>query len=85
MSKQPTRTEIENARHTRAQLAEWGISWPPPKGWRKRLLRQADQRAGTRPTRRLKTGPRTGRYEAGEPHRAWPEWTFDGDAFVRTR
>lgn len=22
---------------TRAQLAEWGVPWPPPKGWRKRL------------------------------------------------
>jgi hypothetical protein len=20
---------------TRKQLSEWGISWPPPKGWRK--------------------------------------------------
>ena len=24
-------------RWTRAQLAEWGVPWPPPKGWRKRL------------------------------------------------
>jgi hypothetical protein len=23
---------------TRAQLAEWGVPWPPPKGWRQRLL-----------------------------------------------
>ena len=22
---------------TRAQLAQWGIPWPPPKGWRKQL------------------------------------------------
>jgi hypothetical protein len=22
---------------TRAQLAEWGVPWPPPKGWRARL------------------------------------------------
>ena len=22
---------------TKAQLAAWGISWPPPKGWRERL------------------------------------------------
>ena len=34
----PTLIEIENARtdrggFTRAQLASWGISWPPPKGW----------------------------------------------------
>jgi hypothetical protein len=25
---------------TRAILAEWGVPWPPPKGWRKRLLQQ---------------------------------------------
>ena len=22
---------------SRAQLAEWGVPWPPPKGWRKKL------------------------------------------------
>lgn len=22
---------------TREQLAEWGVPWPPPKGWKKRL------------------------------------------------
>lgn len=22
---------------TRKQLAEWGVPWPPPKGWRRRL------------------------------------------------
>ena len=25
---------------TKATLAKWGVPWPPPKGWRKRLLRQ---------------------------------------------
>lgn len=25
---------------TKAQLAEWGIPWPPPKGWKKKLERQ---------------------------------------------
>ena len=40
----PTRAEIEAAtRHTREQLAAWGVPWPPPKGWRRRLLRQADK------------------------------------------
>jgi hypothetical protein len=24
--------------YTRAKLAEWGIPWPPPKGWRKKLI-----------------------------------------------
>lgn len=23
---------------TRAQLAEWGVAWPPPRGWRKLLI-----------------------------------------------
>jgi hypothetical protein len=38
----PTRQEIAAARTpaggwTRAQLADWGVPWPPPKGWKKRL------------------------------------------------
>ncbi|MFC4560581.1 hypothetical protein ACFO4E_01795 [Nocardiopsis mangrovi] len=38
----PTLEEIDAARTpaggwTREQLAEWGVPWPPPKGWRKRL------------------------------------------------
>lgn len=33
-----TKEQIESKRHTRAQLAEWGVPWPPPKGWKKRLL-----------------------------------------------
>lgn len=38
----PTPAEIEAARTpaggwTRAQLAEWGVPWPPPKGWRREL------------------------------------------------
>lgn len=37
-----THIEIEAARTprggwTRKQLAEWGVPWPPPKGWRKKL------------------------------------------------
>jgi len=26
---------------TRARLAEWGIPWPPPRGWKVRLEREA--------------------------------------------
>jgi hypothetical protein len=38
----PVRAEIEAKRTlrggwSRAQLAEWGVPWPPPKGWKKRL------------------------------------------------
>jgi hypothetical protein len=41
--KRPTAAEIDAARTpdggwTRDQLAEWGVPWPPPKGWRKRLI-----------------------------------------------
>lgn len=40
-----TDAEIDAARSseggwTRDQLAEWGVAWPPPRGWRKRLTRQ---------------------------------------------
>jgi hypothetical protein len=39
----PTEAEIEAAKTprggwTRAQLAAWGIPWPPPKGWRQALI-----------------------------------------------
>jgi len=38
-----TEEEIEKGRSakggfTRKQLAAWGVSWPPPKGWKKALL-----------------------------------------------
>lgn len=43
MSAPITIEEIEAARTpaggwTKAQLAQWGVPWPPPKGWIKRLL-----------------------------------------------
>lgn len=42
-AKRPTAEEIEAARTaaggwTKAQIAEWGVPWPPPKGWKARLL-----------------------------------------------
>jgi len=42
-----TEEEIEAAKTpkggwTKAQLAEWGVSWPPPSGWKRRLVK--DQR-----------------------------------------
>lgn len=38
-----TEQEIDAARAhaggwTRETLAKWGVPWPPPKGWRKRLI-----------------------------------------------
>lgn len=41
---QPSVTEIETSRQTRAQLAAWGVPWPPPKGWRRKLLEEARER-----------------------------------------
>jgi hypothetical protein len=43
----PSEEEIEKARipqggWTRKQLAEWGVPWPPPKGWKSQLARQPD-------------------------------------------
>lgn len=42
MNKRLTHAEIEAARTekggwTKAQLAKWGLPWPPPRGWKDRL------------------------------------------------
>ena len=29
----------KNGGYSKKQLAEWGISWPPPKGWKKKLIK----------------------------------------------
>lgn len=41
-STRPSKEEIEAAKTpnggwTRATLAQWGVPWPPPKGWKKAL------------------------------------------------
>ena len=41
----PSPTEIEARRTpagvwTKAQLAQWGVPWPPSKGWRQKLVRE---------------------------------------------
>jgi hypothetical protein len=41
--KRPSPDEIERAKTpnggwTRDQLAQWGVMWPPPSGWKKRLI-----------------------------------------------
>jgi hypothetical protein len=48
----PSPDEVEAARTppggwTKAQLAEWGLPWPPPKGW-KRWLEQEWERVPQR-------------------------------------
>ena len=45
----PTEQEIMDARTakggwTKETLKQWGISWPPPKGWKKRLLEERRER-----------------------------------------
>lgn len=42
----PTEREIEAARTekggwTRETLKAWGVPWPPPTGWRKRLIAES--------------------------------------------
>lgn len=44
----PTAEEIEAARtekggYNAATLAQWGVPWPPPKGWKQRLLAQNEE------------------------------------------
>jgi len=46
----PTAAEIERARTpaggwTRKQLAQWGVEWPPRRGWKQRLIAQSKTRA----------------------------------------
>ncbi len=45
MGKRMTEQEIEAAKTpnggwTKAQLAKWGVAWPPPKGWKENLIRK---------------------------------------------
>jgi hypothetical protein len=47
----PTEGEIEAARSPnggwkRATLAEWGVPWPPPRGWRQALIVKAQRARG---------------------------------------
>ncbi len=40
----PTAEEIDAARterggRTKEALAQWGVPWPPPKGWRQALIK----------------------------------------------
>ena len=51
-----TEAEIEKGRSasggfTRKQLAAWGVSWPPPKGWKSALLKGSAQKRTEQPRR----------------------------------
>lgn len=42
----PTKQQIEACQtpaggYTRATLARWGVSWPPPKGWKAKLIKES--------------------------------------------
>ncbi|MCW1820804.1 MULTISPECIES: hypothetical protein [Mycolicibacterium] len=50
MTEDEARAYIESRRTeaggwTRAQLAEWGVAWPPPKGWKADLAARLAARA----------------------------------------
>lgn len=32
--------QTPNGGYTRQQLAQWNIPWPPPRGWKERLITQ---------------------------------------------
>jgi hypothetical protein len=58
-----TREEIDAARTpkgswTKARLAQWGVPWPPPGGWRDRLIRDGHwtQEGERRPRGAVETG-----------------------------
>ena len=51
----PTASEIIAARTpaggwTKDTLAQWGVPWPPPKGWRRSLTRPSGQFAPSQST-----------------------------------
>ena len=60
-----TREEIENKVSvngkgaTRELLLSWGVLWPPPKGWKKKLLRIADEASAPPPQRLRDEAPKT--------------------------
>ena len=69
-----TAQEIEDARSpaggwTAATLASWGVPWPPPKGWRQRLLKPGD--GPPRPVLFGETGSESAIPETAE---YWPPW-----------
>lgn len=69
-----TAQEIEAGRSpsggwSAATLASWGVPWPPPKGWRQRLLKKED--GPPRPVLICETGSESAVPETAE---YWPPW-----------
>ncbi|MET7649251.1 hypothetical protein ABZS83_37655 [Streptomyces sp. NPDC005426] len=67
----PSPEEIEAAKTpkgawTRAQLAEWGIPWPPEKGWKEALVaRWESAQQGQAPTTPAPSTPPPGTLDFG--------------------
>jgi hypothetical protein len=66
-----TRDEIEAGRtpaggFTKAQLAKWGVPWPPPKGWKKALLGTPGESA-----EKVATAPPKGRIRFVRVNNVW--------------
>jgi hypothetical protein len=60
-----TLAEIQAARTpnggwTRATLAQWGVPWPPPKGWKSQLLSPGSKPAGQDAKQAWGDSPRAG-------------------------
>ena len=71
-----TAEEIEAGRSpsggwSAATLASWGIPWPPPKGWRQRLLKDEGADGPPRP---LPVGETAGESAIPETAEYWPPW-----------
>ncbi len=65
----PTESEIEAAKTerggwTKSTLAKWGVPWPPPKGWKNRLVNEARMRKGVDMI--TKTGRDSVAFDAGD-------------------
>lgn len=56
---------------TKATLASWGVPWPPPKGWQRRLLADGAASRNGKPVPVFvgRTGP-----ELPETAEYWPPW-----------
>lgn len=70
----PSPDEIARSRFTAAQLAEWGVAWPPAAGWRVELERR--WRAGMRKS--VTAVAMNG--QVSRPH--LPKPTSKGDIFI---
>lgn len=89
--KRITREEIEAARTptggwTREQLREWGVAWPPPKGWKNALAAEPSDIAGHQREFRDRIVGRDGEVErAADLYDDAPLSEIERDLFVALR